>query len=124
MRHLIFVSLLVQCRDKKKSSPYIGRVSIYTENRVLIISFGRSLVLFVHSLVAYFAVFHFVSLHFIRSHSHCLLTRWTNGKMDKIISDKNKAVYTAAEVACGWAGAVKKHANSNLWAGAVKQNTP
>ena len=33
--------------------------------------------------------------------------------------DINKAGYTATEVACGWAGAVKKKANSSIWAGAV-----
>ena len=28
------------------------------------------------------------------------------------------------EVVCGWAGAVMKHANSSIWAGAVMQKTP
>ena len=37
---------------------------------------------------------------------------------------KNKAGYTATEVACGWAGAVMKHADSSVWAGAVLQKTP
>ena len=32
----------------------------------------------------------------------------------------NKAVYTATKVACGWAGAVMKKANSSIWAGAPK----
>lgn len=36
---------------------------------------------------------------------------------------ENKAVYTATEVACGWAGAVRKHANSTIWAGAVMRKT-
>ena len=36
--------------------------------------------------------------------------------------DKNKVGYTAAEVVCGWAGAVIKMANSSIWAGAVMQN--
>ena len=35
-----------------------------------------------------------------------------------------KAGFTATKVACGWAGAVMEHANSNIWAGAVMQKTP
>ena len=30
----------------------------------------------------------------------------------------------ATLVACGWAGAVMKHANSSIWAGAVMQKLP
>ena len=37
---------------------------------------------------------------------------------------KNEAVYTATEVACGLAGALRKHANSTIWAGAVMQKMP
>ena len=37
---------------------------------------------------------------------------------------KNKAGYTATEVACGWAGAVSKHANSIIRSGAVLQQVP
>ena len=36
----------------------------------------------------------------------------------------NKAGYMATEVACGWAGAVMKKANSSIWAGAVMQKMP
>ena len=36
----------------------------------------------------------------------------------------NKAGYTATVVACRWVGAVMKHANSSIWAGAVMQKTP
>ena len=39
-------------------------------------------------------------------------------------ANKNKAGYTATEVACWWAGAVMKHANSCIWTGAVIQKTP
>ena len=35
-----------------------------------------------------------------------------------------KAGFTASKVACGWAGAVMEHVNSNIWAGAVMQKTP
>jgi len=42
----------------------------------------------------------------------------------KIVVYVNKAGYTATEVACGWAGAVMKKANSSMWAGAVMQKTP
>ena len=42
-----------------------------------------------------------------------------------IIASKrnNKAEYTATDVACGWAGAMMKHANSYIWAGAIMQKT-
>ena len=36
-------------------------------------------------------------------------------------SSKNKAVYTATEGACGWAGAVIKKGYSSDWAGAATQ---
>ena len=38
--------------------------------------------------------------------------------------EKNKAVYTANEVACGWAGAVMKKAYPSIWVGAVTQKPP
>ena len=34
---------------------------------------------------------------------------------------RNKAGYTATEVACGWAGAVMKNAHPSIWVGAVTQ---
>ena len=37
---------------------------------------------------------------------------------------KNKSVYTATEVACGWAGAVIKKTNPSIWAGAAMQKPP
>jgi len=36
----------------------------------------------------------------------------------------HKVRYTATNVACGWAGAVMKKANSSILAGAVMQKTP
>ena len=36
---------------------------------------------------------------------------------------KNKAGYTAIKVVCGWAAAVMKHANLNIWAGTVTPKT-
>ena len=49
---------------------------------------------------------------------HCL-SLYEQGR----IGSENKAVYTPTEVARGWAGAVRKHANSSIWAGAVLQKT-
>ena len=37
---------------------------------------------------------------------------------------KNKAGYTATEVACGLAGAVMRKAYPSIWAGAVTQKPP
>ena len=37
---------------------------------------------------------------------------------------KNKAVYTATKVACGWAGVVMKKAYPSILAGAVTQKPP
>ena len=44
------------------------------------------------------------------------------GKKIKRVKRENKAGNTATKV--GWTGAMVKHANSCIWAGAVMQKTP
>ena len=41
-----------------------------------------------------------------------------------VMKKLNKARYKATKVHCGWAGAVRKHAKSSIWAAAVMQKTP
>ena len=44
---------------------------------------------------------------------------WLDPKLAGREAHGYKAGYKATEVACGWAGAVMKPANSSIWAGAV-----